>query len=111
MRVRSLPDAPFGVEIELDCRAPLDPATGRELLVLLAAHDLLVVRGGSPTARDRVLATRLAATAVAELARGVSGVVTGLRGEDIVTTPLSEVTGKTKPADMKLLELARTLAQ
>ncbi len=46
MRVRSLPDAPFGVEIELDCRAPLDPATGRELLSLLATHDLLVVRGG-----------------------------------------------------------------
>ena len=27
-----------------DCRAPLDPATGRELLSLLATHDLLVVR-------------------------------------------------------------------
>ena len=81
---------------------------GFELRVTRLGH---VVRGGSPTARDRVLATRLAAAAVDQLASGNSGVMTGLCGEDIVTTPLSEVTGKTKPADMKLLELARILAQ
>ncbi len=83
-------------------------ATGFDLRVTRLGH---VVRGGSPTARDRVLATRLAAAAVDQLASGNSGVMTGLRGEDIVTTPLAEVAGKTRPADMKLLELARILAQ
>ncbi len=81
---------------------------GFDLRVTRLGH---VVRGGSPTARDRVLATRLAAAAVDELARGVSGVMVGLRGEDIMTTPLAEVAGKTRPADRRLLELARVLAQ
>ncbi|MEQ1772509.1 MAG: ATP-dependent 6-phosphofructokinase [Burkholderiales bacterium] len=70
-----------------------------------------VVRGGVPTAGDRLLATRLGAAAVDQLARGVSGVLVGVRGSDIVTTPLAEVAGKTKGVNQELLELARVLAQ
>jgi 6-phosphofructokinase 1 len=70
-----------------------------------------VVRGGAPTAGDRILATRLGAAAVDQLARGVSGVLVGVRGGDIITTPLAEVAGKTKGVNQELLELARVLAQ
>ena len=70
-----------------------------------------VVRGGAPTAGDRILATRLGAAAVDQLARGVSGVLVGVRGSDIITTPLAEVAGKTKGVNQQLLELARVLAQ
>ncbi len=70
-----------------------------------------VVRGGVPTAADRILATRLGAAAVDQLARGTAGVLVGLRGNDIVTTPLKEIAGKTKPVNRDLLDLARMLAQ
>ena len=70
-----------------------------------------VVRGGAPTAGDRILATRFGAAAVDQLARGVSGVLVGVRGSDIITTPLAEVAGKTKGVNQQLLELARVLAQ
>jgi 6-phosphofructokinase 1 len=70
-----------------------------------------VVRGGAPTAADRILATRLGAAAVDRLAGGTAGVLVGMAGSKIIATPLSEVAGKTKPIDCNLLELARTLAQ
>jgi 6-phosphofructokinase 1 len=70
-----------------------------------------VVRGGVPTAADRVLATRLGAAAVDQLARGAHGVLMGLVCNEIAATPLADVAGKTKPIDCRLLELARVLAQ
>ena len=70
-----------------------------------------VVRGGVPSAFDRVLATRLGAAAIDQLARGESGVLVGLVRNEIVATPLVEIAGRTKPIDRDLLELARVLAQ
>ena len=69
-----------------------------------------VVRGGTPTAADRVLATRLGAAAIAALADGKQGVLVGIIKGDIVVTPLAEITGRTRPADASLLELARVMA-
>lgn len=69
-----------------------------------------VVRGGIPTAADRVLATRLGAGAVAEIADGRYNVLVGLRGSVVTATPLADVAGKTKPADTTLLALAQVLA-
>jgi ATP-dependent phosphofructokinase / diphosphate-dependent phosphofructokinase len=50
-----------------------------------------VQRGGSPVAFDRVLATRLGAAAVDQAIEGGWGNLVGIRGADIVTTPLAEV--------------------
>jgi 6-phosphofructokinase 1 len=69
-----------------------------------------VVRGGVPTAADRVLATRLGAAAVDHLALDKSGVLVGLLSNEIAATPLADVVGKTKPIDGALLEMARVLA-
>jgi len=69
-----------------------------------------VVRGGVPTAFDRVLATRLGAAAVDALAEGRHGVLMGVRGGRITATPLADVAGRTRRIDVSLLELARTLA-
>ncbi len=68
-----------------------------------------VVRGGIPSAADRVLATRLGAAAVETLAKE-HGVLVGMVKGEIVTTPLEQITGRTRPADSRLLELARMLA-
>ena len=70
-----------------------------------------VVRGGVPTAADRVLATRLGAAAIDQLASGKAGVLMGSLCNAIVGTPLAEIAGKTKPIDCNLLDLARVLAQ
>ena len=69
-----------------------------------------VQRGGSPTARDRVLASRLGAAAVEALVEGMSGYMVGeLKGE-IAFTPLKDSWGKRKELDSNLLRLVKVLA-
>jgi 6-phosphofructokinase 1 len=80
---------------------------GFELRVTRLGH---VVRGGGPLAADRVLATRLGAAAIDTLAAGKHGVLVGIVKNEIVTTPLTEIAGRTRPADADLLELARVMA-
>jgi len=80
---------------------------GFELRVTRLGH---VVRGGTPGAADRVLATRLGAAAIEHLARGEHGVLVGASCNDITATPLAEIAGRTRPADAGLLELARVMA-
>jgi len=80
---------------------------GFDLRVTRLGH---VVRGGIPSAADRVLATRLGAAAVDTLAAGKRGVLVGIIKGDVVVTPLEEITGRTRPADAGLLELARVMA-
>ena len=80
---------------------------GFELRVTRLGH---VVRGGSPTAADRILATRLGSAAVETLAQGRHGMLVGAARNEIVTTPLAEIAGRTRPADAALLELARVMA-
>jgi 6-phosphofructokinase 1 len=80
---------------------------GFDLRVTRLGH---VVRGGIPSAADRVLATRLGAAAVEALAAGRQGVLVGIIKGDAVVTPLAEIAGKMRPADADLLELARVMA-
>ena len=80
---------------------------GFELRVTRLGH---VVRGGSPTAADRILATRLGSAAVETLAQGRHGVLVGASRNEIVTAPLADIAGRTRPADAALLELARVMA-
>jgi 6-phosphofructokinase 1 len=80
---------------------------GFELRVTRLGH---VVRGGAPTAADRVLATRLGAAAVDALERGENGALVGMSCSAIALTPLAEIAGRTRPADRQLVELARTMA-
>jgi len=70
-----------------------------------------VQRGGTPTFADRLLATRLGAAAVEQLASGNEGVLVGIACDQIHTTPLDEVAQKRKQLDVRMLELARVLAQ
>jgi 6-phosphofructokinase 1 len=80
---------------------------GFELRVTRLGH---VVRGGTPGAADRVLATRLGAAAIEFLAAGRHGVLVGSVRNDIVAAPLAEIANRTRPADTALLELARVMA-
>lgn len=69
-----------------------------------------IQRGGSPTARDRVLASRLGAAAVQGLVDGQTGVMVGEINHEIVYTPLREAITRKKGISPDLVTLARTLA-
>jgi len=69
-----------------------------------------IQRGGSPTARDRILASKLGAAAVDALVNGKSGYMVGELKGSIVLTPLNETWEKRKELDNDLLKLIEALA-
>jgi len=68
-----------------------------------------IQRGGSPTAFDRLLGTRLGVSAVEELAHGGRGTMVGLVGSQVVATDLREVISSRREVDLSLYELAQRL--
>ncbi|HVL82035.1 MAG TPA: ATP-dependent 6-phosphofructokinase [Actinomycetota bacterium] len=83
--------------------AELETRTGYETRVTILGH---VQRGGTPTAFDRVLATRYGVAAIDAVSRGEFGVMVALRGQDIVTVPLAEATAQLKTVDPAIFEVA-----
>ena len=81
---------------------------GFELRATILGH---VQRGGTPTAFDRLLATRLGVAAMETLVRGEHGVLVGLLDNHARTTPLSDVVGRNKPLDLGLLDMAGMLSK
>lgn len=74
--------------------APLiEECTGIETRATVLGH---VQRGGSPSAFDRVLATRTGIAAADAADNEQWGVVTSLRGDQIVLTPVADIAGRTK---------------
>lgn len=69
-----------------------------------------VQRGGMPTARDRLLASRLGAAAVGALLAGETDKMAGEVGGEVVLTPYEETWTKKKPISPEMLDLAGTLA-
>jgi 6-phosphofructokinase 1 len=70
-----------------------------------------VQRGGTPTAADRLLSTRLGAAAVDCIERGEFDVLVGEIKSEITTTPLREVVSTKKELDLELFEMADILAR
>lgn len=68
-----------------------------------------VQRGGSPGAFDRMLATQLGVAAIDHLVAGRHGVLVGLIGGQVASTPLAEVAGRNRPLDPKWIDMARVL--
>ncbi len=67
-------------------------------------------RGGSPTAFDRVLASRMGVAAVEALIEGETGKMVGISREHMVLRPLSEAWDCRTQFDPKLLRVARILS-
>ena len=82
--------------------------TGFDSRVTVLGH---IQRGGSPTARDRILATKLGAYAVAAIAQGKTDVMVGEVGGRLQTTPLEETWTRKKALDPFLLKLIPALAR
>jgi ATP-dependent phosphofructokinase / diphosphate-dependent phosphofructokinase len=71
----------------------IEKRTGKEARATVLGH---VQRGGTPTAFDRVLATRFGAHAIRAVADGAFGQMVALRGTDIVRVPISAATSELK---------------
>jgi 6-phosphofructokinase 1 len=82
----------------------IDRRTGFETRVTVLGH---VQRGGSPTARDRVLATRFGLEAADLVDAGRFGMMTALRGDDIVAVPLAEAVAELKRVPREWYEVAQ----
>ncbi|GAB7388641.1 6-phosphofructokinase [Bacillaceae bacterium] len=81
--------------------------TGFETRVTVLGH---IQRGGSPTAFDRMLASRMGAHAVDLLLRGEKGKMVGLQNNKLVAVPFAEALNKKHQPDLSIYELAKSLS-
>jgi len=83
----------------------IESRTGFETRVTVLGH---IQRGGTPTARDRILATRFGLKASDLVAEGAFGQMAALRGDDVISVPLEEATAALKTVPDSWYEVART---
>ena len=76
----------------------IETRTGKESRAVVLGH---IQRGGTPTAYDRVLATRFGLQAIAAVHEGAFGKMVALRGTDIVRVALSDATDELKVVPME----------
>ncbi|HEX2851329.1 MAG TPA: 6-phosphofructokinase [Acidimicrobiales bacterium] len=81
----------------------IESRTGYETRVTVLGH---IQRGGTPTAYDRVLATRFGVEAIDAAHDGDFGTMVALHGTQIVRVPLADAVAVLKTIDPKLLEVA-----
>jgi len=86
----------------------LQERIGVEARVVIPGH---VQRGGSPSAYDRVLATRIGVHAAELIRDNVFGVSVAMTGNEVGHNPLGEIAGKTKyvPVDHQMIDVARSM--
>ena len=86
----------------------IEEATGCETRVCVPGH---MLRGGSPSAYDRVLATKFGVHAAQLIADGKYGYAVAMIKENVSENKLEDVAGKTKfvPADDQMVKTARDI--
>ena len=67
-------------------------------------------RGGSPTAHDRILASRTGVGAIEAIMQGQRNIMIGVRNNEVVYVPLSEAIRQDKPFDKKLFKVLDELS-
>lgn len=85
----------------------IEVETGVESRATILGH---VQRGGSPTARDRIMASQMGSRAVDLLTQGIGNRVVGIRDNKIVDFDIFEALKMTKTIDMKDYELAHEIS-
>ena len=84
----------------------IEKRTGKEARCTVLGH---IQRGGTPTAFDRVLATRFGLQAIAAVHDGAFGSMVALRGTEIVRVPLAEATSELKVVPAERYDEAEVL--
>jgi len=81
----------------------IEKRTGFESRSVVLGH---IQRGGSPSAFDRVLATRYGLAAIDMVHRGEFGQMAALRGNKIISIPLAEAIAANRKVDKEILDAA-----
>jgi len=90
-----------GIAVTLE--REIEDRTGYETRMTILGH---VQRGGTPTAYDRVLATRFGVEAVNAASDGEFGTMVALRGTEMLRVPLADALAEPKLVDPKMFETA-----
>ena len=88
--------------------AEIQALTGKETRVVVLGH---LLRGGTPTTFDRLIALRFGAAAIRALGEGHSGIMVALDPPSVRYVPLEEATKRMKavPLDCDSMKTARDL--
>ena len=79
---------------------------GYDVRISILGH---LQRGGSPTAHDRIIASRMGAAAIDALLEDQRNVMIGIERDEIVYVPFTRAIKKVKPLRPELLEVLREL--
>ncbi len=83
--------------------AEIEERTGYEARTTQLGH---LLRGGTPTAYDRVIATRFGVEAIDAVHEGDFGMMVALRGTDVVRVPIEDGVAELKTVDQRLFDTA-----
>jgi len=78
-----------------------------DVRVVILGH---VQRGGSPTAYDRILASRLGEASIEALIDGQRNILLGIENDKVVAIPFSKAIKKDKPIDPELMKVLNVLS-
>ena len=85
----------------------IEAMTGRETRATILGH---IQRGGSPTARDRIMSSRMGAFAVEQLLAGQGGRCVGIQGNEMVHHDIIDcIENLKRPFNQELYDLSTTL--
>lgn len=96
-----------GAASALEIAEVIKEKTGFETRVTILGH---IQRGGTPSAFDRILASRLGAKAVELLLEGQSGKMVGLIGGKVMATDIEQALEQPKTIDLEVVQLANILS-
>lgn len=96
-----------GAGSALEIGKKIKEETGLDTRVTILGH---IQRGGSPSAWDCILATRMGAFAVDLLMEGQTSVMTAIKGKEVLSVPFNEALNTKKIINMEIYHLAGILA-
>lgn len=96
-----------GVGNPYKLKKSIEDKTGIETKVTILGH---IQRGGSPTALDRIIASKMGARAVELLIAGKSSRVVGVKGNDVIDMDITEALAVEKKFDFQMYELTKILS-
>ncbi len=125
-----VPEVPYDLERDVVAKITRTQATGKKNFIVVVAEGVggteniarhiqeltgidtratilgHVQRGGSPTVRDRVLATQMGYHAVELLEQGIGNRVVGIKADKVVDFDIDEALEMTKPFEEELFKIA-----
>lgn len=96
-----------GVYPVMELAQEIEKRTGKDTRVSILGH---TQRGGTPTAVDRIMASRMGMAAVDFIVEGKRNVMVAEEGERILPVPLQEVIRGNKTPELAMFEIARILS-